>query len=121
MLNVQCSMKEPPSNPLLSSLPSDYAHPKRTTAVDFPLYRRLPKTEKPSSNEILNAFLSYVEEKNLVPYTTQEEAILELLEDHNVILNTPTGSGKSLAATFLHFQSLARGLRSVYTCPIKAL
>ena len=38
-----------------------------------------------------------------------------------VILSTPTGSGKSLAAFALHFASLARGRRSVYTCPIKAL
>jgi superfamily II RNA helicase len=90
--------------------------------VDFPLYRRLPKTgSEYSSDAILNAFLAYVEEKALVPYNTQEEAILELLDEKNVILNTPTGSGKSLVATFLHFQALARGRRSVYTCPIKAL
>lgn len=89
--------------------------------MDFPLYRRLPKTGDVSSDSILNAFLAYVEEKNLVPYSTQEEAILELLDEKNVILNTPTGSGKSLVATFLHFQALARGRRSVYTCPIKAL
>jgi superfamily II RNA helicase len=89
--------------------------------VDFPLYRRLPASSAASSDAILNAFLGYVEEKNLVPYSTQEEAILELLEEKNVILNTPTGSGKSLVATFLHFQALARGRRSVYTCPIKAL
>lgn len=90
--------------------------------MDFPLYRRLPDPNSPiSSEEILNRFLSYVEEKALELYPAQEEAILELLEEKNLILNTPTGSGKSLVATFLHFQSLARGRRSVYTCPIKAL
>lgn len=89
--------------------------------VDFPLYRRLPGSSDVSSDAILNAFLAYVEERNLVPYSTQEEAILELLEEKNVILNTPTGSGKSLVATFLHFQALARGRRSIYTSPIKAL
>ncbi|HEX7860272.1 MAG TPA: DUF3516 domain-containing protein [Verrucomicrobiae bacterium] len=92
--------------------------------MDFPLYRRLPKPDQNgtvSSDAILNAFLAFVEEKNLVPYNTQEEAILELLDEKNVILSTPTGSGKSLVATFLHFQALARGRRSVYTCPIKAL
>src|SRR6187399_1749586 len=108
-------------NTLPSCQHRDYLHSKIAATVDFPLYRRLPKSDKPSSDEILNAFLAYVEEKNLVPYAAQEEAILELLEDHNVILNTPTGSGKSLVANFLHFQSLSRGLRSVYTCPIKAL
>ena len=86
---------------------------ERTITVDFPLYRRLPPATEASSDAILNAFLGYVEEKNLVPYNTQEESILELLEEKNVILNTPTGSGKSLVATFLHFQALARGRRSV--------
>ena len=47
--------------------------------------------------------------------------MLELFEGKNLILNTPTGSGKSLVAMALHFAALARGRRSVYTCPIKAL
>ncbi|HEX9048272.1 MAG TPA: DUF3516 domain-containing protein, partial [Verrucomicrobiae bacterium] len=54
-------------------------------------------------------------------YPAQENAILELFDDKNVILNTPTGSGKSLVATALHFQAVAKGRRSIYTCPIKAL
>ena len=37
------------------------------------------------------------------------------------MLATPTGSGKSMVASFLHFQAMARGERSFYTCPIKAL
>jgi hypothetical protein len=44
-----------------------------------------------------------------------------LYEEKNVVLNTPTGSGKSLVATALHFQAIAQGRRSIYTCPIKAL
>ena len=44
-----------------------------------------------------------------------------MFEEKNVILNTPTGSGKSLVATALHFQAIAQGQRSIYTCPIKAL
>ncbi len=59
--------------------------------------------------------------RKLELYPAQEAAILELFEDRNVILNTPTGSGKSLVASALHFKSLAEGKRSVYTCPIKAL
>jgi superfamily II RNA helicase len=62
-----------------------------------------------------------VKEKGLELYPAQEEAILALYEGRNVILNTPTGSGKSLVATALHFHSLASGRRSIYTCPIKAL
>ncbi len=44
-----------------------------------------------------------------------------MFEDKNVILNTPTGSGKSLVASAMHFASMALRRRSVYTCPIKAL
>ncbi len=72
-------------------------------------------------DELLGRFLEYVEARKLQLYPAQEEAILELFEDRNVILNTPTGSGKSLVASALHFQALAAGRRSVYTCPIKAL
>ena len=54
-------------------------------------------------------------------YPAQEEAILELLDGNHVILNTPTGSGKSLVAAAAHFAALAAGKRSVYTAPIKAL
>lgn len=70
---------------------------------------------------LLDRFLNYVVERKLSLYPAQEAAVLELFDDKNVILNTPTGSGKSLVASALHFQSLAQGRRSVYTCPIKAL
>lgn len=73
------------------------------------------------NDELLGRFLAYVNERKLTLYEAQEAAILELFEEKNVILNTPTGSGKSLVATALHFKSLAQGKRSVYTCPIKAL
>ena len=67
---------------------------------------------------LLGRFLDYTADRGLSLYPAQEEAILELFEDKNVILNTPTGSGKSLVASALHFDSLARKRRSVYTCPI---
>ncbi len=88
---------------------------------DHPLLRRVPKSPDCSNHELLTAFLDYVAEKELELYPAQEEAILELFDDRNVILNTPTGSGKSLVALALHFRSMAKGRRSVYTCPIKAL
>lgn len=70
---------------------------------------------------MLDRFLDFVTARKLELYPAQEEAILALFEDQNVILNTPTGSGKSLVATALHFRSLAARRRSAYTCPIKAL
>jgi len=69
----------------------------------------------------LERFLAAVAARGLELYPEQEEAILELLAGRNVILNTPTGSGKSLVAAAFHFQALCAGVRSVYTCPIKAL
>ncbi|MBS0659600.1 MAG: DEAD/DEAH box helicase, partial [Verrucomicrobia bacterium] len=74
-----------------------------------------------ASSDPLSAFLDRIAERGLSLYPAQEEAILEIFDGRNVILNTPTGSGKSLVAEALHFHSLRRGARSVYTCPIKAL
>src|SRR5512133_1454729 len=70
---------------------------------------------------ILARFVSWVSATGLTLYEHQEEAILQLLDGRHVVLSTPTGSGKSLVATFLHFQAMAEGKRSFYTCPIKAL
>ena len=85
------------------------------------LYDLIPRDVKPGNDVLLGRFLDYVEGRQLQLYPAQESAILELFEEKNVILNTPTGSGKSLVATALHFQAIAQGRRSIYTCPIKAL
>jgi superfamily II RNA helicase len=92
-------------------------HPLRISA---PLSRKnLPPN--PTADDILNAFLDYLTNTEVEPYDHQEEAILELFAGNNVILNTPTGSGKSLVALALQFKSLCQGRRSYYTVPIKAL
>lgn len=54
-------------------------------------------------------------------YDAQTEALLEIALGSHVIVNTPTGSGKSLVATAALFDALARGGRAYYTAPIKAL
>ena len=77
--------------------------------------------EEPSEDNLLDAFLAAVDAKGLSPYPAQEEAILEIMAGSHVILNTPTGSGKSLVAQAVHFKSIAEGKRSYYTSPIKAL
>ncbi len=85
-----------------------------------PLFDLLPPNGA-TSDALLGGFLDFVAGRGLILYPAQEEAVLALFEDKNVIINTPTGSGKSLVASALHFASLAHGRRSVYTCPIKAL
>ena len=85
------------------------------------LYDLIPRGENVTNDLLLERFLEYAEGRRLQLYPAQENAILELFDDKNVILNTPTGSGKSLVATALHFQAIAKGRRSIYTCPIKAL
>jgi superfamily II RNA helicase len=85
------------------------------------LYDLIPRGERIGNDELLDRFLQYAEGLQLRLYPAQETAILELFEEKNVILNTPTGSGKSLVAAALHFKALVQGKRSVYSCPIKAL
>lgn len=85
------------------------------------LYDLIPRDENLSNDALLGRFLEYAEARQLQLYPAQESAILELFEEKNVILNTPTGSGKSLVAAALHFKALSQGRRSIYTCPIKAL
>ena len=85
------------------------------------LYDLIPRDDRPGNDLLLGQFLEYTESKRFQLYPAQEAAILELFEEKNVILNTPTGSGKSLVAAALHFKALVQGKRSIYTCPIKAL
>ncbi|HEX7479374.1 MAG TPA: DUF3516 domain-containing protein [Polyangiales bacterium] len=85
------------------------------------LLSRMPKRQDCSDDEILDAFLSWAAGRGLSLYPAQEEAILELMGGKHVVLNTPTGSGKSLVATALLFRALCRGERGFYTFPIKAL
>ncbi|SOD70865.1 helicase-like protein [Jatrophihabitans sp. GAS493] len=70
---------------------------------------------------VFDAFSSWVESRGIELYPAQSEALIEIVTGSNVILSTPTGSGKSLVATGAHFAALVEGKRSFYTAPIKAL
>ena len=89
--------------------------------VNDPIAQASATSPAPSIDQVLHQFLDSTAEKKVELYPAQEEAILELYAGKNVILNTPTGSGKSLVAAALHFLGLATQRRSIYTCPIKAL
>ncbi|MEJ7731234.1 MAG: DUF3516 domain-containing protein [Polyangiaceae bacterium] len=85
------------------------------------LVERLPGALRVGADEVLDYFLAWVEQSGKKLYPAQEEALLELWAGKNVILNTPTGSGKSLVAAALHFKAMSEGRTSYYTSPIKAL
>ena len=75
----------------------------------------------PEPEEVYLAFSSWAETTGRPLYPHQDEALSEILEDRHVIAATPTGSGKSMIALAAHTASLARGGRSYYTAPLKAL
>jgi superfamily II RNA helicase len=80
---------------------------------------RLP--DDPTPGALLDAFLDWAAGEGFDLYPAQESAILELLDGNHVVLETPTGSGKSLVALANHVAAIASGQRSFYTAPIKAL
>ena len=84
------------------------------------LLDRLP-ADPADADALFEAFGTWAEEQGLSLYPAQEEALIEVVTGANVILSTPTGTGKSLVATGAHFAALARGQRTFYTAPIKAL
>src|SRR5215211_7890208 len=75
----------------------------------------------PEPDALYEAFLGWTEHQGLNLYPHQDEAVIELFSGNNVILATPTGSGKSLVAIAAHFAAMAEGRTTFYTAPIKAL
>jgi len=76
---------------------------------------------EPDPDAVYEAFALWAKDRGLTLYPAQEEALIEVVSGNNVILSTPTGSGKSLVAAGAHFAALADGRRTFYTAPIKAL
>jgi superfamily II RNA helicase len=83
------------------------------------LIDRLPDNADPDT--LYDAFSTWAAKRGLALYPHQEEALIEIVSGTNVILSTPTGSGKSLVATGAIFAALAEDRVSFYTAPIKAL
>ncbi|MFC0432758.1 RNA helicase [Kutzneria buriramensis] len=80
---------------------------------------QLPGDNDPDA--LYEAFSAWADGQGLSLYPHQQEALIEVVSGSNVILSTPTGSGKSLVAAGAHFAALANGVRTFYTAPIKAL
>ncbi|MGI5244265.1 DEAD/DEAH box helicase [Dactylosporangium sp. CA-139066] len=83
------------------------------------LAARVPRGGDPDA--VFEAFSEWAGEQGLTLYPHQEESLIEIVSGANVILNTPTGSGKSLVAAGAHFAALATDRTTFYTAPIKAL
>ncbi|OBJ97314.1 DEAD/DEAH box helicase [Mycolicibacterium fortuitum] len=73
------------------------------------------------ADALFTDFAGWAEANGTTLYPAQEEALIELVSGANVILATPTGSGKSLVATGAIYAALAGDRVSFYTAPIKAL
>lgn len=83
------------------------------------------------ADAMYDAFVEWAEGRGFALYPAQDEAVIELVSGANVILSTPTGTGKSLVAVAAHAASVARTAadrdagrpwgRTYYTAPIKAL
>ena len=72
-------------------------------------------------DQAFERFFEWTSDRGIELWDHQEEALMDLAAGDHVILNTPTGSGKSLVALGMHFAALCTGRRSYYTAPIKAL
>lgn len=83
------------------------------------LIDQLPSDADPDA--LFEAFSTWAQGEGISLYPAQEEALIEVVSGANVILSTPTGSGKSLVAAGAHFAALARDEVTFYTAPIKAL
>lgn len=86
--------------------------------VDLTELLDIPGTD---ADALYESFGMWAAEQGTPLYPAQDEALLELASGSNVILATPTGSGKSLVAVGAHLFALTQGRRTYYTAPIKAL
>ena len=87
--------------------------------VSTSLRDRIPSGS--DDDAIYDGFVAWAADRGLSLYPAQDEAAIEIVSGANVILSTPTGTGKSLVAIAAHAACLARGGRTYYTAPIKAL
>lgn len=87
--------------------------------MTLPLLDRAPRPY--DADAMYDAFVDWADGRGFALYPAQDEAIIEIVSGANVILSTPTGTGKSLVAVAAHAASVAQGGRTWYTAPIKAL
>ncbi|HST04945.1 MAG TPA: DEAD/DEAH box helicase, partial [Chloroflexia bacterium] len=87
-------------------------------AARKPRKQPAPHPAQPSADPMVAEF------RALYPFPLdpfQEEAIAHLAADESVMVAAPTGTGKTVVAEFGVFRMVKKGLRVMYTTPIKAL
>ncbi len=114
-----------------SSAPQRNSSDLRTSIRSFPIERvdragwdvtlidQLPQTQIPTPSTKPSS--GRAGERGLTLYPHQEEALIEVVSGANVIVSTPTGSGRGMIAAGARFAALARDEVTFYTAPIKAL
>ena len=75
----------------------------------------------PDGDAVYEEFSNWAESTGRPLYPHQEEALLAAVSGDNLIVSTPTGSGKSMVALAAIFTALAHGRSAYYTAPLKAL
>src|SRR3954453_22865115 len=105
------------SGTLFLTMTATIAPPLLDDAADLTALRALGG----DPDELSARFSAWADAAGTTLYPAQEEALIELVSGANVVLATPTGSGKSLVATGAQYAALAARRRSFYTAPIKAL
>src|SRR4051794_23562563 len=109
--------REPASGTLFLTMTATVAPPLLDDPTDLTALRARGN----DPDELFTSFAAWADSGGTTLYPAQEEALIELVSGANVVLATPTGSGKSLVATGAQYAALAAGRRSYYTAPIKAL
>jgi superfamily II DNA or RNA helicase len=113
-------MAAPPPSTILPA-PTSGRATRPSLAARLPEPGTAGRRREVAPEEVLDRFVEWTADAGFALYRAQEEALLEIAAGRHVILNTPTGSGKSLVALGLHFKALCEGRTSFYTSPIKAL
>ncbi|MEO5952084.1 MAG: DEAD/DEAH box helicase [Chloroflexia bacterium] len=84
----------------------------------MPRKAKQPEQQQPPTNPLIEQFRALYSFP-LDPF--QEEAIAHLANDESVMVAAPTGTGKTVVAEFGVYRMVQKGLRVMYTTPIKAL
>lgn len=83
-------------------------------ALAYRLYDEHPDL---TEEQAFEAFMDWTVEQGIELWDHQEEALMSLMVGDQVILGTPTGSGKSLVALGMHFMAMCFGKRRITRHP----